>query len=128
MNFLTNNKHLLITFLIKSTRSSSFNNAKPRNYTNMNISFIKMPCDMNVGENEQLQMKCRVGLKSKPQNLKNLLAVISCGISYKEHLNDLSKFQSALIRDQFRVVSSDNHGCRQRIGNCSQCRAKTFTY
>lgn len=58
---------------------------------------------MNVGENEQLQMKCLVGLKSKPQNLKNLLAVISCGISYKGLLNDPSKFPSALIRYGFAL-------------------------
>lgn len=45
---------------------------------------------MQVGENVQLQMKCLGGLKSKPQNLKNLLAVISCGISY----NRLSKWSS----------------------------------
>lgn len=80
---------------------------------------------MKVGENEQLQMKCLVGLKSKPQNHKNLIAVISCGISYKGLLNDLSKFPSVLIRDQFRFVSYDNPGCRQRTGNCSQCRTQT---
>lgn len=56
-------------------------------------------CDMKVSKNEQLEMKCLFGLKSKPQNLKNLLAVISCRISYKGLLNDLSKFPSALIPD-----------------------------
>lgn len=88
INFHPNNKYLTLIFFIKSPTAlllitQNLEITQSRIFPSLKCQ----ACDMQVGENVQLQMKCLGGLKSKPQNLKNLLAVISCGISY----NRLSK-------------------------------------